>query len=97
MAFRVAWTESAWQELEQAADFIARDSPRFAAALVDEVRSAASSLRRFPKRGRVLPEVGDESIRELFVKSYRLIYEIRQDDIVILAVIHGARRIPTDL
>lgn len=78
MASRIKWTGSAWQELEHAADYIAQDSPRYAAAFVDEVRSAARSLRRFPNRGRVVPEVGDESVRELFVKSYRLIYEIRR-------------------
>ena len=50
-----------------------------------------------PQPGRVVPEVGDESVRELFVKSYRLIYEIRREHVVILALIHGARRLPTDL
>lgn len=97
MASRIKWTGSAWRELEHAADYIAQDSPRYAAAFVDEVRSAARSLRRFPNRGRVVPEVGDESVRELFVKSYRLIYEIRREHVVILALIHGARRLPTDL
>jgi predicted transcriptional regulator len=51
VAHRVAWTDSAWQELEAAAGFIARDSPRFAAALMDSARFAARSLRRFPERG----------------------------------------------
>jgi toxin ParE1/3/4 len=93
VAARVSWTESAWQEVEQAASYIAQDSPRYAAALVDEIRSAARSLRRFPNRGRIVPEVGDETVRELFVKNYRLIYEIRGEDVVILALVHGARRL----
>ena len=97
MAFRVRWTQSAWQEVQEAATYIGRDSPRYAAALVDEVRSAARSLRTFPSRGRVLPEVGDEAVRELFIKSYRLSYELRGNDVVILAVIHGARRLPGEL
>ena len=97
MARRVAWTNSAWQELECAASFIARDSPRYAAALVGEAKSAARSLRKFPNRGRIVPEVADNSLRELFVKSYRLIYEVRPDGIVILAFIHGARALPLNL
>lgn len=97
MARRVTWTDSAWQELECAASFVARDSPRYAVALVDEARSAARSLRKFPRRGRVVPEVGDDRVREVFVKSYRLIYEIRQDGTVILGFIHGARRFPFNL
>lgn len=91
---RVVWTDSAWRELDDAASFIARDSPRYAAALMDEARSAARSLRKFPRRGRTVPEIGDESIREIFVKSYRLIYEIRDREIVVLAFLHGARRFP---
>jgi toxin ParE1/3/4 len=94
VARRVAWTNSAWQELECAAIFIARDSPRYVAALLAEAKSAARSLRKFPNRGRIVPEVADDLVRELFVKSYRLIYEVRQDGIVILAFIHGARALP---
>jgi toxin ParE1/3/4 len=48
-------------------------------------------------RGRVVPELGDDLVRELFVKSYRLIYEIRADKVVILAFLHGARRFPAGL
>jgi toxin ParE1/3/4 len=97
VARRVAWTESAWHELECAATFIARDSPRYAAALVDDARTAARSLRNFPRRGRIVPEVPDDAVRELFVKSYRLIYEIRDGGVIILAFLHGARRFPSEL
>jgi plasmid stabilization system protein ParE len=97
VARRIAWTESAWQELDCAASFIARDSPRYAAALVAEERSAARSLRTFPRRGSIVPEISDEAVRELFVKSYRLIYEIRDGGVIILAFLHGARRFPSEL
>ena len=97
MARRVVWTESAWQEVECAASFISRDSPRYAAALVDEARTAARSLRISPTRGRRVPELNDDSVREVFIKKYRLIYELRQNRIVILAFIHGARQLPLNL
>jgi len=60
---------------------------------VDEVRFAARSLKKSPKRGRVVPEIGDPAVREIFVKSYRLIYEVHDDYVVILALIHGARQL----
>jgi toxin ParE1/3/4 len=97
VARRVAWTDSAWVELESAASFIARDSLRYAAALVAEARFASRSLTKFPLRGRVVPEVADDRVRELFVKNYRLIYEVRDDGVFILAFLHGARRFPSDL
>ncbi|HEU4343775.1 MAG TPA: type II toxin-antitoxin system RelE/ParE family toxin, partial [Candidatus Binatia bacterium] len=63
MAKRIVWTESAWNDLEAVADFIARDSPYYSASLVREIRDCARSLSRMSMRGRVVPEVGDEQIR----------------------------------
>jgi hypothetical protein len=31
-------------------------------------------------------------VREIFIKSYRLIYEVKEDAVIILAFIHGARQ-----
>jgi plasmid stabilization system protein ParE len=45
----------------------------------------------------MVPELSDEAVRELFVKSYRLIYEVRDEGVVILAFLHGARRLPSSL
>ena len=41
--------------------------------------------------GRVVPELGQPDIRERFVYSYRLIYQIQAQEIHILSVIHGKR------
>ncbi|MET0090960.1 MAG: type II toxin-antitoxin system RelE/ParE family toxin [Candidatus Thiodiazotropha sp.] len=48
-------------------------------------------LRDQPRIGRVVPELGQQNIRERFVYSYRVIYEIQPDELHILAVIHGKR------
>ena len=44
---RVVWTEAAWNDLETAADYIAKDSPRYAGAFEGEIREAARSLVQF--------------------------------------------------
>jgi toxin ParE1/3/4 len=41
----------------------------------------------------MVPEVADKAVRELFVKSYRLIYEVRADTVIVLAFVHGARQL----
>jgi toxin ParE1/3/4 len=41
--------------------------------------------------GRIVPEIGDAEIRERFVYSYRLVYKIQAEVIIIVAVIHGKR------
>ena len=94
MAYRVGWTESAWQELEAAAEYIERDSPHFASALIHEAQLVAQSLKKFPQRGRIVPEVRDSSVREIFVKQYRLIYEVGSNRVMILSFLHGARQFP---
>ena len=91
MARTVRWTETATEDINEAAAFIARDSPYYAATFVREVRRAARSLNFSPERGRVVPEVGRTDIREIFVKSYRLMYQVTKREVFILAFIHGAR------
>ena len=88
---RVVWTEAAWSDLGAAADYIARDSPRYAAAFVREVRDAARTLRHFSERGRTVPEFGQPEFRELLVRSYRLVYTVKADTVYILGFIHGSR------
>lgn len=91
MARAVRWTEAAAEDLEEAADFIARDSRFYAMALVREATAAARSLRTFAERGRPVPEANSADTRELFVKSYRLIYKIGPQMNWVVAFVHGAR------
>ena len=91
MARTLGWTETATQDLQEAAEFIGRDSRFYAAALVRETRAAARSLRTFAERGRVVPEIDAVDIREIFVGSYRLIYQVTDERVFILSFVHGAR------
>ena len=89
----VIWTEPAWEDLAAAADYIAQGSASYAAAFVQEVRDSAASLSQFAERGQAVPELGDEHIRELLVRPYRLIYQALEDKVFVLALVHGAQRI----
>jgi plasmid stabilization system protein ParE len=95
VARTVRWTETATQDLAEAAAFIGRDSRFYAAALVRETRAAARSLRIFAERGRIVPEIDALDIREIFIRSYRLIYQVTADRVFILAFVHGARDLTT--
>ena len=91
MATRVVWTEAALDDLEAAAEYIEKDSPRYASALVAQAFALARSLSHSPGRGHIVPELGDSQIREVFLGSFRLVYLIREWSIDILGFIHGAR------
>jgi len=45
----------------------------------------------------VVPEIGNEAIRELSLYSYRIIYEIKRQDVIILAVIHRRRDLQPEM
>ena len=91
MAYELTWSLGALEDIEQIAAYIERDSSSYAQAVVTRLIESAESLIEFPLRGRVVPEVRDESIRERFVYSYRLIYRVEADRITIVAVVHGFR------
>jgi toxin ParE1/3/4 len=87
----VVWSPEALQDVEDIAAYIARDSVFYAAAVVEKMLAAASGLSQFPQSGRIVPELGRPEIRERFVYSYRLIYQIEPARVLVIAVIHGRR------
>jgi len=91
LAQTIKWTESAINDLEEIARFIARDSLFYATTVVKEARKAARSLIVSAERGRVVPESNSSDIRELFLWRYRLIYKVTAHHVYILAFIHGTR------
>jgi toxin ParE1/3/4 len=91
MARNVIWAYAAEEDLEAAASYIHRDSPAYAVSFIERALEAGRSLNEFAERGRVVPELSDSSIREIFIYSYRLVYRIEDNRISILALIHGRR------
>ena len=70
---------------------IAEASPDGAARVLVRAFETAASLSTLAERGRVVPEIGESTLRELFVYDYRLLYRVREDRIVIRAFLHRAR------
>ena len=91
MDIKIIWTYPALNDLEDIYQYIAKDSEFYATSFVNEVKTAAKSLSFFANRGRVIPEFGNDSIREIFIKKYRLIYQYKDNTVYILSFIHGAR------
>jgi toxin ParE1/3/4 len=87
----VRWAEHARDDLREVFDFIARDSPQAAEALVERILRATEQLQRFPESGRTVPEFLDLGYRELLVGSYRIQYRVDADTVWIATVVHGSR------
>jgi toxin ParE1/3/4 len=86
----VVWTPAARDCLDEILQYIAADSPLAAAKVLEVVLAAAESLSLFSDRGRIVPEMGSRSIREIFVYRFRIMYQVSSSDVRILAVLHGA-------
>ena len=87
----ITWSPQSLDDLDSIAEYIARDSARYAQSTVEKIIEAAEILKRFPRIGRVVPEMRDEDIREILHKNYRIIYELHGEKIEILTVLHGRR------
>lgn len=91
MAYRLAWSPEAIEDIEAIAAYIERDSPWYARAVVSKIVETAETIPEHPDLGRIVPEIDDRSIRERFVYSYRIIYRIEQQRILVATVVHGSR------
>ena len=87
----VIWTLQAQATLDEAISYIAEDSMPAAQRMLERALEVAASLAILSERGRIVPELETLAIREVFVQRYRLIYEVRETRIEVLAFLHGAR------
>lgn len=89
---RIDWSERAIADLEAIHDYIARDSPIYAERFVGRLLRATEPLADFPELGRhVLEEPDHEDLRELVVRSFRVVYRIEPERILIATLVHGSR------
>ena len=88
---RVIWAESARLALDEVIAYIAQESSDGAVRVLTQTLDTAASLSTLAERGRVVREIGESTLRELLVYDYRLLYRVRDDRVVIRALLHGAR------
>lgn len=93
----VKWSIPAKLDLKSIHDYIARDSKYYAKKVSQDIIEKTEILNNFPEIGRIVPEIDDTNIREIFIYSYRLIYEVLPTDILILTLIHGRRNFTGNL
>jgi plasmid stabilization system protein ParE len=76
---RIVWSPLAIEDVEAIRAYVARDSPRSADLLVARPAAAVERLEASPLSGRVVPEVGDDALREVIHGNDRIVYRIRAD------------------
>jgi|SRR4051794_26085001 toxin ParE1/3/4 len=96
MGYQIVLSPSARRDLRDIVRYISLDSPDRAVAFGQFLLSNARRLADFPEMGRVVPEFNDPVIREIVVRSYRVIYRLDHSDyrIEVARFWHGARGTP---
>lgn len=94
MKFRIRTSPAAEQEALAAFDYIAAHAPLAAANWYDAFWRAIESLERFPRRCRLAPEAEtiNTEVRQFVVGSYRVLFIVSGDSVVVVHVRHAARR-----
>jgi plasmid stabilization system protein ParE len=97
MGYKVVWSPEAIEDVGLIAEYISRDSMFYAQSVVMKILEITQNIKDFPLTDRVAPELGNDKVRERFVYSYRLIYRIENQTMLVIAVVHGKRVFREDL
>lgn len=95
---RVRLTEQAQNELDAIIDYYERvGADDFAEVFEEKVIEKIRPLEQFPRMGRIVPEIGDEAIREVLYRNYRIVYVVDRDDeeVEVLTIFHSSQQFGT--
>ena len=96
MGYQVALSPSARRDLQSIVRYIALDAPGRAVAFGQLLIDGTKKLAEFPELGRTVPEFADHAIREIVIRSYRVVYRVDHQDrrVDVIRFWHGARGTP---
>jgi plasmid stabilization system protein ParE len=90
---RVRWTTEAADDLERICDYIAESRPESARGVARSVVERLGTLTTFPRLGRSGRVRGTREIA-FPPLPFVAIYDIRDEEVVVLRILHGAQRWP---
>jgi toxin ParE1/3/4 len=85
----IIWSPEAKADLHEIADFIAEDSAYYAEATVARIVDSVERLKKFPSSGRIVPEFGMSTLREVVLRNYRIVYRCSEQNCEIVTVLHS--------
>ena len=89
---KIIWTEQALKDLDEIAEYISKDSVKYAELMVKKLFSATEILVKFPEFGRAVPEFKDKKIREIIYGNYRIVYLVVNSSRLDILTIHHSSR-----
>ena len=94
---KIEWSKTSNYDILQIYSYIYQDSVYYAVKTINEIVKSTDNLEMFPYMGRKVLEYDLTQLRELIYKSYRIMYEVQSNKILILRIWHSARNLPRQL
>lgn len=93
---KITWSPQAVDDLVENNRFIARENPEAARAIINSIYASRIRIKEFPTQGRIVPEINQKDIREIFSGNFRIIYQIEAKRILILTIRHMKQLLTKD-
>ena len=91
---KITWTKKAVKDLNIIFEYISKDSEFYALNLINNIFRKIDVLQHHPRIGRIIPEKGVETLRELISGNYRIFYKINSPESVsVLRIHHSSRKV----
>jgi plasmid stabilization system protein ParE len=86
----VELTSEAERDLEEIGDYIARDNPRRALSLVEELRAKCLDLANVPLGYPLVPRYEGHGVRRCIHGAHLIFYRADEDKVIVLHILHAA-------
>lgn len=90
---KVNWTDQALKDANNIAEYIAKDSNKYASIQVKLFFERVKILQTMPHSGKIVPEMNETKIRELNSGNYRIIYLIVSKNRIDILTIHNGYKL----
>ena len=85
---RVHWSERARRQVVEIFEYVVRDRPQAAEALLDRLIERIDLLSELPEQGRLWGEGVRPDLREVVFEPYRIVYRVGSNELSVLSVRH---------
>ena len=93
---QIVWTETALNDLDAIADYIALENPTAAAELVRRVFAHVEQLEAHPESGSKPPELGRSRYRQIVEPPCRVFYRFDAEKVFVLYVMRAEQLLRPD-
>ena len=87
---KIIWSGLAKEHLQEIDKYISEGSPFYSIIFIDKLIASFEKIGSFPQIGRIVPEFERNDLREIFFHKYRIVYQLRNNVVTIVAIVHGA-------